>query len=122
LAAAALAHSTDMACNDIVSHIGSDGSLWYNRVEAQGYANYNSSRENIYVGNPDFGGTADVAFNWWWNSQIHHDNILNPDVSQIGVAYVTAQTANMTATIRHLCNTLGFDELYTSTRDKIAGC
>jgi len=88
LAAAALAHSTDMACNNIVSHVGSDGSLWYNRVEAQGYANYNSSRENIYVGNPTFGGTADGAFTWWWNSQIHHDNMLNPDVSQIGVAYV----------------------------------
>jgi uncharacterized protein YkwD len=88
LAAAALAHSMDMACNDIVSHVGSDGSLWYNRVADQGYANYNSSRENIYVGHPEFGGTADGAFNWWWNSKVHHDNMLNPDVSQIGVAYV----------------------------------
>jgi uncharacterized protein YkwD len=88
LAAAALAHSMDMACNNFVSHVGSDGSLWYNRVAAQGYANYNASRENIYVGNPAFGGTADGAFAWWWNSQIHHDNMLNPDVSQIGIAYV----------------------------------
>ena len=88
LAAAALAHSTDMACNNIVSHVGSDGSLWYNRVAAQGYANYNSARENIYVGNPAFGGTAQGAFDWWWNSKIHHDNMLYPDVSQIGIAYV----------------------------------
>jgi uncharacterized protein YkwD len=93
LAAAARAHSTDMACNSIVSHVGSDGSLWYNRVSALGYANYNSSRENIYVGNPAFGGTADGAFDWWWNSQIHHDNMLNPDVSQIGVAYVYNPTS-----------------------------
>ena len=88
LAAAALAHSIDMACNNNVSHVGSDGSLWYNRVEAQGYANYNSSRENIYVGHPEFGGTAQGAFDWWWNSKIHHDNMLYPDVTQIGIAYV----------------------------------
>lgn len=88
LTAAALAHSMDMACNNLVSHVGSDGSLWYNRVAAQGYANYNSSRENIYVGHPEFGGTAQGAFDWWWNSKIHHDNMLNPDVSQIGIAYV----------------------------------
>jgi uncharacterized protein YkwD len=88
LASAALEHSMDMACNNIVSHVGSDGSLWYNRVAAQGYANYNSSRENIYVGNPAFGGTAQGAFEWWWNSKIHHDNMLYPDVSQIGIAYV----------------------------------
>jgi len=88
LTAAALAHSMDMACNNFVDHIGSDGSLWYDRVKAQGYANYNSSRENIYVGHPEFGGNAQGAFTWWWNSKVHHDNMLNPDVSQIGVAYV----------------------------------
>jgi uncharacterized protein YkwD len=88
LAAAALAHSMDMACHDFVDHVGSDGSTWYDRVSAQGYANYNSARENIYVGHPEFGGTAQGAFDWWWNSKIHHDNMLKPDVSQIGVAYV----------------------------------
>lgn len=88
LTAAALAHSMDMACNNFVDHIGSDGSLWYDRVKAQGYANYNSSRENIYVGHPEFGGNAQGAFTWWWNSKIHHDNMLNPDVTQIGIAYV----------------------------------
>ncbi len=88
LTAAALAHSTDMACNGIVSHTGSDGTSWYDRVSAQGYANYNSARENIYVGNPAFGGDANGAFNWWWNSPIHHDNMLNPTVSEIGIAYV----------------------------------
>jgi uncharacterized protein YkwD len=86
--AAALEHSMDMACNNFVDHAGSDGSLWYDRVSAQGYANYNSARENIYVGNPQFGGTAEGAFNWWWNSKIHHDNMLYPDVSQIGIGYV----------------------------------
>ncbi len=88
LNAAAAQHSLDMACNDFVSHTGSDGSLWYQRVADQGYANSSSARENIYVGNPAFGGDAQGAFTWWMNSQIHRDNILNPNVSQVGIAYV----------------------------------
>ena len=87
LSAAAQEHSADMACNDFISHTGSDGSLWYQRVSAQGYANSNSARENIYVGNPAFGGDAQGAFDWWMNSQIHRDNILNNGVTQIGIAY-----------------------------------
>jgi uncharacterized protein YkwD len=88
LSAAALGHSMDMACNNFVGHIGTDGLLWYDRVSAQGYANYNSARENIYVGNPDFGGTPQGAFDWWMNSQVHRDNILNSQVNQVGIGYV----------------------------------
>ncbi len=88
LSSAALAHSLDMACNDFVSHDGSDGSTWYDRVKAQKYANYTSTRENIYVGNPAFGGDAQGCFTWWMNSKIHHDNILFPSVTQVGIAYV----------------------------------
>jgi uncharacterized protein YkwD len=88
LSAAALAHSIDMACNDFISHDGSDGSTWYDRVKAQGVANYTSTRENIYVGNPAFGGDAQGAFTWWMNSKIHHDNILYPTVTEVGIAYV----------------------------------
>lgn len=88
LSAAAFAHSLDMACNDFVSHDGSDGSTWYDRVKAQKYSNYTSTRENIYVGNPAFGGDAQGCFTWWMNSKIHHDNILYPTVSEVGIAYV----------------------------------
>lgn len=88
LSNAAYTHSSDMACNDFVGHTGSDASSWYDRVSAQGYSNYNSARENIYVGDPTFGGTPEGAFNWWMNSQVHRDNILNPDVSEIGIGYV----------------------------------
>jgi uncharacterized protein YkwD len=87
LSAAALVHSIDMACNDLVSHSGSDGSSWYDRVKAQGFANYTTTRENIYVGNPAFGGDAQGAFTWWMNSKIHHDNILFPTATSIGVGY-----------------------------------
>jgi uncharacterized protein YkwD len=87
LNAAALAHSTDMACNDFVDHTGSDGSTWYDRISAQGYA-YSAATENIYVGSPEFGGTPQGAFDWWWNSQIHHDNIMDPEKTEIGIGYV----------------------------------
>ena len=88
LSAAAREHSADMACKKFVDHDGSDGSTWYDRVAAQGYANYASSRENIYVGDPAFGGTSQGAFEWWMNSKIHRDNILNPDLDEIGISYV----------------------------------
>ena len=87
LSAAALVHSRDMACNRFVDHSGSDGSSWYDRIRAQGYA-YSNANENIYVGFPDFGGTADGAVNWWMNSQVHRDNILNTKNTEAGVGYV----------------------------------
>ena len=88
LSAAALEHSLDMACNAIISHTGTDGSTWYDRVQKQGFANYNSSRENIYVGNPAFGGDANGAFNWWMNSEIHRKTLMNPDQKLIGISYI----------------------------------
>ncbi len=87
LSTAALTHSTDMACNDFVDHTGSDGSTWRTRVEAEGYI-YSYVSENIYVGNPDFGGTPEGALDWWMNSQVHRDNILSPKVIEIGIGYV----------------------------------
>jgi uncharacterized protein YkwD len=86
LSAAAFAHSQDMACQNFVSHTGSDGSNWRDRIAAQGYEAATSS-ENIYAGSPEFGGTPQGAFTWWMNSQIHHDNILDPDRTEIGVGY-----------------------------------
>jgi uncharacterized protein YkwD len=87
LSAAATAHSTDMACNNFIDHNGSNGSTWYDRISAQGYV-YSAASENIYVGNPQFGGTPQGAFDWWMNSQVHRDNILNPNMSEIGVGYI----------------------------------
>jgi uncharacterized protein YkwD len=87
LSAAASGHSQDMACNDFVEHYGSDGSTWFGRIQAQG-VKYKDASENIYAGNPQFGGTAQGAFNWWMNSQVHRDNILNPKSTQIGIGYI----------------------------------
>ena len=86
LSAAAYTHSADMACQDYVDHNGSDGSTWYSRIQVQGYA-YTYAAENIYVGNPAFGGTPDGAFTWWMNSKVHRDNILSTKVTDVGIGY-----------------------------------
>jgi uncharacterized protein YkwD len=88
LAAAAEVHSIDLACTDGYDHIGSDGSVWTERVARQGYPNYNSARENIRVGNPDFGFSPQYVFDRWFESQIHRDNMYYPSVSEIGLSCV----------------------------------
>jgi uncharacterized protein YkwD len=86
LSAAAAVHSVDMACNNFIDHTGSDGSNWFTRIKSQNYA-YSYASENIYVGDPSFGGDAQGAFTWWMNSQVHRDNILSSKITQIGIGY-----------------------------------
>lgn len=83
LTTAARNHSADMACNDFVSHTGSDGSLPWDRVAALGYA-YAAIAENIYAGSSD----PQAAFNGWMNSSGHRDNMLNPAYTEIGIGYM----------------------------------
>lgn len=86
LTAAARVHSTDMACNEFISHTGSDGSRPSDRVAAQGYS-FSWIGENIYAG----GGSHNApqsAFNWWMNSTPHYNNMLSPNYQSIGVGYM----------------------------------
>jgi uncharacterized protein YkwD len=92
LNAAAQAHSEDMACKNFSDHVGSDGSGWAERVRAAGYS-YTYVSENIYTGDPEFGGDAQGAFNWWMNSPVHRDNILSPKVTQIGIGFASSPNA-----------------------------
>lgn len=92
LSAAAQAHSEDMACKNYMDHTGSDGSTWAERVKAQGYV-YSYVSENIYAGDPAFGGDADGAFDWWMNSQVHRDNILSSKITQIGIGFAASDGA-----------------------------
>jgi uncharacterized protein YkwD len=90
LRAAARGHSADMACNNFVSHTGSDGSSSYDRITAQGY--YPSWwGENIYKG---WNTSAQQAMNWWMNSAPHRANILNPNYVHIGVGHALVGTQN----------------------------
>ncbi len=81
LSAAAQGHAADMACNNNISHTGSDGSSVYSRVAASGYSS--SHVEEIIYG----GGGPQAAMSWWMSDQVHRDAILNTRASEIGVGY-----------------------------------
>lgn len=81
LVAAAQGHAADMACNNMISHTGSDGSSAYSRVLASGYSG--SFSEEIIYG----GGGPQAAISWWMSDQIHHDAILKAKSTEMGVGY-----------------------------------
>ena len=70
-----------MACNSSLSHTGSDGSSIYQRIVAAGYNPVNYL-EIIYAG-----GSAQGAFTWWMNDQVHHDAIMDKGVTEMGGGY-----------------------------------
>ncbi len=82
LTAAARVHSDDMACNDFISHTGSDGSSPADRVTSQGYS-YSWIGENIFAGS----SSPQTAFDWWMNSEPHRNNILHSNYTEIGIGY-----------------------------------
>jgi len=87
LAAAAKAHAIDMVCNNYLSHVGLSGSSPETRVAAQGYT-ASLVLENLYALHPAYGINAQTAFNWWMNNDSDsRSNILNPNVTEFGVAY-----------------------------------
>jgi len=81
LSTAAQKHSLDMACNNFLSHTGSDGSWVGDRLAAAGYNTYNY-QEIIAIGTPQ------DAMSQWRNDQPHWDIVLNPLMKEIGVGYV----------------------------------
>ena len=85
LANAAQKQSVDMACNNFIGHAGTDGSSPKSRVQSQNYANWNSAVENVY-GWSD--ATPQTAFDWWWDSPIHHAAIMKPEHAFVGISYV----------------------------------
>jgi uncharacterized protein YkwD len=80
LAAAAQAHSADMAANDYFSHTGRNGSDVADRVEAAGYR-WSAVGENIAKGQP----TPAAVMQAWMNSSGHRANILNCRFRNIGI-------------------------------------
>lgn len=82
LAAAASAHSQDMALHDLFSHTGSNGSTMVSRVLATGY-NYTQLAENLAAGP----STAEDVVAGWMSSPGHRANILNCGLHEIGVGY-----------------------------------
>jgi uncharacterized protein YkwD len=85
LSAAAQAHSEDQACNNFISHIGSNGSSIQQRIAAAGYSS-SYSLEIIAVGGP-----AD-AMAQWNDDALHRNAILNRSVTEVGIGW--ADSAN----------------------------
>lgn len=87
LQAAAGLHSTDMACNGLFSHTGSDGSSVGDRVSSQGY-DWSSVGENIYATGSTSSETPQLAFDWWMASPPNRANILSEVYADIGIGYI----------------------------------
>jgi uncharacterized protein YkwD len=81
LQAAAQGHSIDQACHGLTSHSGSDASSPRQRIVAAGYIPSFSS-EIIYSS-----GYPQTAFDWWMSDATHRNEILNANVTEMGVGY-----------------------------------
>lgn len=79
---AAQAHTENMAFQDFVSHTGADGSSVAQRVTATGYG-WSVVAENIAAGHQ----TAAEVVQGWINSDGHRANLLNPNVTEVGIGY-----------------------------------
>ena len=82
LSQAARAHAADMVANGTFSHTGSDGSRFFERAAAAGYAC--ASAENIALGQR----TEAEVMTSWMGSSGHRRNILTPDAVEFGIGRV----------------------------------
>lgn len=82
LGTAAQGHSQNMALRDFFSHTGLDGSEPWDRVTAAGYQ-WSRVTENIAAGQR----TAQDVVQGWIDSPGHRENMLDPQVTQIGLGY-----------------------------------
>jgi uncharacterized protein YkwD len=80
LALAARRHSQDMADNNYFEHTSQDGRDFTARIKAAGYRGF-AAAENIAAGN----GTAAGVMDQWMTSEGHRNNILNCDLTELGV-------------------------------------
>ena len=78
-----------MACHGLISHSGSDASSPSQRIAAAGYTASRAS-EIIYGS-----GYPQTAFDWWMSDTTHRNEILNANVTEMGVGYAyMADTAH----------------------------
>lgn len=83
LANAAYLHCSDMAARDYFSHDTPEGLSAFDRMKSLNI-NYTVAAENIAAGQPD----PQSVMNAWMNSTEHRENILNPKLKEIGIAFV----------------------------------
>ncbi|MBD2025735.1 CAP domain-containing protein [Leptolyngbya sp. FACHB-711] len=96
LTATALAHSQDMALNDFFGHTGSNGSSLFDRLRAAGYG-YDSAGENVAAGY----ATPENVVQAWMQSSGHRANILNPELTELGVGFFLMEQDSGTVQSRY---------------------
>jgi len=82
LGQAARLHSEDMSSNGFISHMGSDDSTPTDRMERVGYR-FMRAAENVALGQR----TPEQVMDAWMSSEGHRRNILDPNLTEIGVGF-----------------------------------
>jgi uncharacterized protein YkwD len=77
-------HSQDQASMGNMSHTGSNGSDMGTRIQGAGYQ-FSTAAENVAYGYTD----AETVMAGWMGSDGHRENILNPDLQEIGIGSAT---------------------------------
>jgi len=85
LAAAAEAYAGELAQRDAISHVGSQRRSLRERLSATGYL-MSSAGENLAAG-PE---SLDDALQHWLSSPAHCDNLMAPDLPDLGLACAAA--------------------------------
>lgn len=80
-------HARDLAKHGIAAHEGTDGSAHDGRASDAGYA-YSLIAENVATGQKSW----DAVFKAWQKSPGHNENLLQPDVTDFGIALVYEPT------------------------------
>ena len=83
LTLAAQQHSDDMAAGGFLSHVGSNGSQFWERMRRNGYPLVAGAENVLYR----WDASVEGAYQQWYESDGHRVNMLNADYTEIGVAY-----------------------------------
>ena len=89
LTQAAEGHSQDMKTNNFFAHDSFDGRTFDQRITAAGYV-FSRAAENIAAGQT----SIDQAMTGWMGSEGHCANIMNPNLTEIGVVCVSGSANN----------------------------
>ncbi len=95
LTSAAQLHSADMASSDVLTHTGSDGSTFVQRIEATGYWLANGAQSILYQMDADPG----QAFSRLWSSPEHQVNLISSQYREIGIGFAESTSGKVYYTI-----------------------
>jgi uncharacterized protein YkwD len=83
-------HSIDQAAHNKMSHNGSNGSKFGDRIKQDGYL-FSSAAENVAAGQKN----PMQVMESWMNSSGHRTNILNPQLENIGIGSATSSNGTL---------------------------